>query len=376
MSCQEWWPESHRSWPPHSKFPVLVSSVPSSSVSLIRCSSVCPANFLFLPPALTTYTTPCCSTQLRTSPISLPPIPKKHTQIPAREHKHTHTHTPELNPPPLLFLLLYLLHSIEQWSLATTLSLLACQSNNKASTSNKQTIPSIMAYETQTYHAPKTKSPLFSHPAAAAPIPKTTKNTTRPQEDIIIVTQSKPFSEVPFPRPPQKKQRETETEMKRNNKKDRQSVRGRKKTQKQRKKHRSSRCTAIPKKASKARRCLSLRGIRETCNDRRRRKRRRRSRWRKTTFLGFGFTFVFFFWSLSSKEKHTQESGVSTYKQPFFYWRNFFKKWNSKFGKEVVFEVFSRQKRGRGKKKKKRCKNRHIHVICFHSAAKIYRRII
>jgi len=49
---------------------------------------------------------------------------------------------------------------------------------------------------------------------------------------------------------------------------------------------------------------------------------KKKKQMKKGDILGFGF---FFFWSLSSKEKHTQES-VPTSNPFFFTGRNFFKK--------------------------------------------------
>jgi hypothetical protein len=53
--------------------------------------------------------------------------------------------------------------------------------------------------------------------------------------------------------------------------------------------------------------------------------------------------------------------------QPFFlHWRTFAKKRKLKIRKEVILEVFSRQKRG-GKNKRK---NRHIHIFGSYCVAK------
>jgi hypothetical protein len=216
---------------------------------------------------------------------------------------------------------------------------------------------------------------LFFHPAAAAataPIPTTRKNTTRPQEDIIIITQSKPFSKVPSPHPPpkKKKRRETETETERNNRKERQSVRGRKKTQKQRKKRRSSRCTAIPKKASKARRCLSVERKPGNVQQRQKEEEKNTHPLKKGDILGFGF-FFFFFFGLSLPKKNTLRSqyllatlfllGETSSKSEI---RNSAKKsfWR--------FSVARSEGEKKNTKKNGRCKNRHIHVISFHSVAK------
>jgi hypothetical protein len=86
----------------------------------------------------------------------------------------------------------------------------------------------------------------------------------------------------------------------------------------------------------------------------------------KDDILGFGFTFVFYLF-LSPLKKNTLRSQESVPTSNLFFTGETSSKGEIRNSAKKSFSRFSV---ARSEGEKKRCKNRHIHVICFHSAAK------